>query len=72
MWAFDDFKNQPSQIPVVSHGWDPEMQARRAVLVTTLVIYEGKILDNVVFVGFEHVRVWGSSRRAEQLQTLFL
>ena len=41
-WVFADFKNQPSQITVVSHGWGPEMQARRVFLVTTLVIYEAK------------------------------
>ena len=47
---------------MVSHAQGPEMQARRAFLVTTLVIYEAKISEHVVLVGFEPVRVWGSSR----------
>ena len=60
--VFADSKNQPSQITVVSHGWGPEMQARRAFLGTTLVIYEANISEDVVLVGFVPVRVWGSSR----------
>ena len=62
VWVFAYFKNQPSQITVVSHGWGPEMQARRAFLVTTLVIYESTMLRNVVLAGFGPVRAWGSSR----------
>ena len=38
------------------------MQARRAVLATTLVIYEGKDREDVVLVGLPSVWVWGSSR----------
>ena len=38
------------------------MQARRAVFATTLVIYEGKMLDNVAGAGLPSVWVWGSSR----------
>ena len=38
------------------------MQARRAVLATTLVIYEVRDSEDVVLAGDEPVRVWGSSR----------
>ena len=60
--VFADFKNQPSQITVVSHGWGPEMQARRAFLVTTLVIYESNISEDVVVFGFVFFRAGSSSR----------
>ena len=43
VWVFADYKNQPSQITVDSHAQGPEMQARHALLGTTLVIYEGKM-----------------------------
>ena len=46
--VFADFKNQPSQITVVSPVWVPNMLARRALLVTTLVIYESQISEHVV------------------------
>ena len=47
---------------MVSHAQGPEMQARRAFLVTTLVIYEANISEDVVLGGALFFRVWGSSR----------
>ena len=61
-WVFADFKNQPSQITVILHVQGPDMQARRAFVVMTLVIYEAKISEDVVLGGFVFFRAGSSSR----------